>query len=471
MDGGNAIDSAIATAAALNVVEPYMSGLAGLGYIHIYSAEHGEHLILDYMGRSPRTTTRDAFIELDPGTQRGPRFPLVPGACAGWLAALERFGSLDAATVFAPAIELAEQGFAFTVNNHGFTQSVASVLKADPASAANYLREGAAPRPGDILVQPDLARTLRSIAAEGPDVFYRGMIAARMVERLGELGGLLTLEDLADYGPRWLKPIRCEYRGYRIYGPPPPCHGALSLALLKIMEGFDVATLGHNTPATLHRFVESCKLALADGLTYLGTENPPIEAMLSASYAADRRALIGEDARPSPGTRFSLEKPADAVSPGDPLRWAKTECTTHFDTIDADGNAVAVSQSIGSLFGCGLVIPGTGLAMNNGMWWFESRAREPKRIRTGQGTARADLASAGVGRPWAPDAHRHSGQLRHPPDDRTDDHERARSRHEHPGRDRGAPRERDTGRARGRRGVADPRIGPVGAWPKGTPDP
>jgi gamma-glutamyltranspeptidase / glutathione hydrolase len=377
MEGGNAIDAAVATAAALNVVEPYMSGLAGVGYMHIYSADKQEHQILDYIGRSPSATRLEIFTALEPSQDRGPLFPFVPGACAGWLEALRRYGTMDVATVFAPAIEYAEEGFAFTVKNYEFTECLADTLRDYPTAAATYLFDGKPPRPGEVLVQLDLAHTLRAIAEGGADLFYQGEIAEKMVRFLQENGGLITHADLRTYQPQWLDPICGAYREYQIYGPPPPCHAALSLQILKIMEGFEVGALGHNRAATLHCFIEACKLALADGLTYLSHESPPLDALLSADYAAERRRAIQERAQWTAGPRFVGGKGGTRASTGDPYGWTKTECTTHFDVIDANGNAVAVTQSLGNLFGAAVVIPGTGLLMNNGMWWFDRDPESP----------------------------------------------------------------------------------------------
>ena len=224
MQGGNAIDAAIATAAALNVTEPYMSGMGGDGYMQIYHAKSGDHKVLDYMGRSPLAA--ELALYADPNVQtRGPKSPLVPGACGGWFEALERYGTMDAATVFAPAIEYAEQGFAATVKNTEFTSSVRDALLPYPSSVEAYLINGAAPQPGQVIVQPDLANTFRSLAEGGADLFYTGEIAEKIVRYMAENGGLITAADLAAFRPDWQDPISTTYRGNRIYTPAPPCQG------------------------------------------------------------------------------------------------------------------------------------------------------------------------------------------------------------------------------------------------------
>lgn len=368
MEGGNAIDAAVATAAALNVVEPYMSGIGGNGYMHIYSASKKLHQVLDYMGRSPSATMLSLYDD-EKKRSRGPLSCLVPGACGGWLDALERFGTMDASSVFAPAIEYAENGFAVTVKNSNFINSNVSDLRAFPASAANYLPHDRELCPGDILIQKDLGRTFRTVAEGGPSVFYEGEIAHKMANFLEEIGGLITMEDLKGFACKWQDPICTSYRGYRVFGPPPPCQSVQYLEMLNILEGFDIGQLGHNTIDTLHLLIESAKLATADRIAYTGVEDPPTADLLSQGFAENRRGLIGDRAAYVGGETFT--RSPTALPPGDPFAWMKSECTTHFDTIDAEGNAVSVTQSLGSGFGSAVVVPDTGITLNNLMNWFD----------------------------------------------------------------------------------------------------
>lgn len=381
MQGGNAIDAAVATAAALNVVEPYMSGLGGDGYMHLYSAREKQHQILDYMGRSPERTELELYDSPEK-RNRGPLSCLVPGACGGWLEALERYGSMNAATVFGPAIEYAEQGFAVTVKNHQFIASNISDLLKFPASEATYLKNGQGPRPGEVLVQKDLAQTFRAIAEGGAEVFYRGDIGKRIAQFMEEIGGLITMEDLAGFQPEWQNPVHATYRGYRVFAPPPPCQAVQYLEMLNILEGFDLETMGHNTVETLHLFIEAAKLATADRVAYTGIENPPTAGLLSKEFAESRRTHIGDRAAYSGGEIYAQS--SDALAPGDPYGWMKTECTTHFDTVDAEGNAVSVTQSLGSGFGSAVVVPETGLALNNLMRWFDYDPESPNVIGPGK---------------------------------------------------------------------------------------
>jgi len=379
MDGGNAIDAAVATAAALNVAEPYMSGIAGVGYMHIYSARDDERRILDYVGLTPAATRIELYDE-DGKKDRGPLSPLVPGACGGWLEALRRYGTMDAAAVFQPAIEYAEQGFALTVKNAEFFASNLDDLRRYPSSTTTYLLDGHAPRPGEVLVQADLAETLRSVAAEGPKVMYTGELGDVIAAFMAETGGLLTRQDLAAFEPVWLEPVSVEYRGWRVFAPPPPCQAIQYLETLNILEEYDLAAMGHNSAEALHHFIEAVKLSVADRAEYAAIGAPPTAGLLSKEYATRRRELLGERAAPSGGDVYTVEKMDGEVTAGDPTAWMRSECTTHFDTVDADGNAVAVTQSLGSGFGSAMVVPGTGIALNNFMRWFDREPASPNAI-------------------------------------------------------------------------------------------
>ncbi len=383
IDGGNAIDAAVAVAAALNVVEPYMSGLGGDGYMHIYSARAREHTVLDYMGRAPYAATFEEVGETA-SRERGPRSPIIPGACGGWLAALERYGSMDAAAVFQPAIEYAEQGFPLTVKNAEFTEfSVPEMLKY-PSTVENYLPHGRTPLAGELMTQPDLAVSMRAIAEGGADVFYCGEIGDKLVRYMEENGGLITQQDLTDFRVEWQEPVSVTYRGYRVFAPPPPCQAVQYLETLNIMEGFDAAAMGHNSAATLHRFIETAKLAQADRAEYAGVDDPPTSGLLSEEFAAQRRAEIGKRARPSGGERYTSSKMADEVMAGDPRAWMRSECTTHFSVADAAGNAVGVTQSLGAGYGSAVVIPGTGIALNNFLYWMDSDPQSPNAVGPGR---------------------------------------------------------------------------------------
>lgn len=440
-EGGNAIDAAVATAAALNVVEPYMSGIGGDGYMHIYHTQSGDHKILDYMGLSPKAAHLDQYPH-EEMLKRGPRSPLVPGACGGWLEALDRYGTMDAATVFGPAIEYAEQGFAITVKNSEFIDAVAADIAPYPATVEAYLPNGKTPRPGDTIVQPDLARTFRTIAEGGAEVFYRGEIADKIVRYLAEHDGLITHEDLDAFQAEWQDPIHIRYRDYKIFAPAPPCQGIQYLEILKIMEGFDVGQMGHNSAA--------------DRAEYAALENPPTAGLISSGYATERRNLIGDRAKPTGGERYTSTKMAGEIVAGDPYGWMQSECTTHFDTIDAEGNAVAVTQSLGGGFGSGVVVPGT----KRFYVLVRSRSRQPQRNRSSQKDRDVHVARSNLGQAWSAYGHWHTRLLRHPPDDTSDDYECARSQNEHSSCHRSPPAQGNFSRGSGRCRDADSRVGP-----------
>jgi gamma-glutamyltranspeptidase/glutathione hydrolase len=274
LQGGNAIDAGVAVAAALNVVEPFMSGVGGGGFMQIRHAASGEHNCIDYCGVVPAAASYDLYKDSPDLQNGGPLSPTIPGSAAGWLAALERYGTLSAAAVFAPAIELAEEGFAMTKKGSEFFGAGFRVMDGnsqpfrDPAfsaAEATYMRsDGTPPELGDVLKQPELGATLRALASEGADVFYKGVIAEKIVGHLQKNGGIITAEDLASYKPRWLAPVSSTYRGYTITGVPPPNFAVQILEALNILEGFPLGReegWEHNSANSLHAFIESMKLA------------------------------------------------------------------------------------------------------------------------------------------------------------------------------------------------------------------
>lgn len=377
--GGNAIDAAVATAAALNVVEPFMSGAAGVGYMNITVAGASEPVILDYIGRAPAAAEPERFTEKG-GKDDGIQSPLVPGALGGWLMALERYGTLDRATVFAPAIDYAENGFAMTIRGHFFFEGNRERLLQWETSTASYLHNGKTPRPGAIVKQPNLAATFKAIVEGGAEVFYKGSIAKEIARFSQENGGLLTEEDFATYEPSWTTPISVNYRGYDVFCPPLPCSGMQYLQTLKIVEGFDMAGMGHNSAEYIHHLAEAMKLAVADRTTYAPDETAPIDRLLSDSYLAERRSRIDPNkVLRSGGERYNSSLQPDQVPPGS-FASIMQESTTHFVTADAAGNAVSCTQTLGGGFGSGVVHGNTGLSLNNFGHWFDLDPESPNVI-------------------------------------------------------------------------------------------
>ena len=382
--GGNAVDAAVATAAALNVVEPYMSGAGGVGYMVIRSGAlsgpgSARPVVLDYIGRAPAAASPDMFPD-EETKNTGIRSPLVPGALGGWLMALERFGALDRATVFAPAISYARDGFAVTIKNHEFMLNSRDKLRQWATSSAAYLHDGETPQPGSILKQPDLALTFETVVEGGAEPFYRGPIAKEIARFSRENGGLLTEDDLATYSPEWQEPITTNYRGYDVFCPPLPCSGMQYLQTLNIVEGFDMGALGQNSADYIHHLAEAMKLAVADRTTYAPITTAPVELLISKDYAADRRGLLDpRRAAFSGGDRYTSRKEPEEIRPGS-VESIMKESTTHFAAADAAGNVVSCTQTLGGGFGSAVVHGSTGLALNNFANWFDLDPESPNLI-------------------------------------------------------------------------------------------
>lgn len=375
MAGGNAIDAAIATAAALNVVEPYMSGLGGGGYMVVRRAT-GETLTLDYSGKTAAAAELSVYDKTSADV--GAKSPLVPGAPVGWLTALQRWGTLDAATVFGPAIEYAEQGVALTVGNSAFYHMAGSRL--DDGAKQVFYPTGGAPGAGSIIRQPGLAATFRQLAAEGPNLFYDGPLGTEVVRTLQAAGGLLTIEDLQGYQVSVGTPLSSTYRGYTLETMAPPCTAFQVPLTLRLLEGFDLASSGQNSADTLHTMIEAAKLATVDRIEHSGELNPPLSALFSEPYLSRRRALIDpQRAQPIEGERFTRPLPDGAVRPGSPEDLAR-ENTTHFDVADAAGNCVSITQSLGSFFGSGVIGGATGIMLNNFSTFFDLNADSPNAL-------------------------------------------------------------------------------------------
>ena len=376
LQGGNAFDTAIAVASTLNVVEPYMSGIAGNGYMVLYSAKEKAIRVLDYVGMSPYGASRDAYPTpevMDVGIRSG----MVPGACGGWMAVLDRYGSMSREEIFAPAIELAENGYAVTVKNAQYMAEVAS--RFSPTAEKVIMARGRTPLPGEILVQKDLARTFRKVVEGGAEVFYRGEIAQQIAQFCRENDGLITEQDLADFRVEWQEPISTSYNGYEIFCPPPPCSGFQYLETLNILENDELRDVGHNSAQSLHLLIEAIRLASADRAEYAPVSDPPIAGLLSKGYAFEQRRRIGNRASVSGGERYTKEKLPGEVLAGNPSGWMR-ECTTHFDVVDAEGNSVAVTQSIGNAFGSGTILGETGMFLNNFIYWFDYLPESPNVI-------------------------------------------------------------------------------------------
>ncbi len=386
--GGNAVDAGVAVAFALAVTLPRAGNIGGGGFMIVHDAEKGETRAIDYREMAPAKAERDMFLDAEgnadsekslySGAASG-----VPGTVAGMKAALDAYGSMEWAEVIAPAIKLAEEGYAVTPELADSLESERENLEKFDSTKAVFFKEGGeAYRPGDTLIQADLAATLKKIAAEGPDGFYKGEVAEKIATAVQEAGGAITVEDMANYKVAMREPVRGTYRGYEVVSMPPPSSGGVHLIqMLNALEGYPISALGQNSGQTIHLMAEVMKLAYADRSEYLGDPDfvdVPVDALTSKEYAADMRAKISADfARPSADI-----KPAD-------LAPYESDQTTHFSIIDKDGNAVSNTYTINLNYGSGLVAGGTGVLMNNEMDDFSAKPGVPNAFGLVGGDANA----------------------------------------------------------------------------------
>jgi len=371
--GGNAVDAAIATAAALNVVEPMMSGIGGDGFIMVYWKSTNSIHISNGTGAAPYAATRETYLPLGIPT-KGVLSMSVPGLVNSWIDVHEKYGTLSLDEIFESAIDLADNGFPVT---HYLSNTIASdnLLCEFPSSAAIFTNDGSPLKPGAIIYQKDLANTLRLIATEGRDIFYRGKIAQAIVDFVQEQGGLLTMKDMEDCSSRWQEPISTTYRGHTIYEAPPNSSGHVLLQELNLVEQFDIESLGCNSPESIHIMVEAKKLAFSDREAYVADPdyiNVPIEGLISKAYAKDRAKMIDPNMAASVVQEGNPWKYQDGKSHSSNRIGAtiEEEDTTCFVVVDKSGNAVCQLQSLQSSWGSSIIAPGTGILLNNRMTYW-----------------------------------------------------------------------------------------------------
>ncbi|TMB96339.1 MAG: gamma-glutamyltransferase [Chloroflexi bacterium] len=364
--GGNAIDAAVAVSAALGVVEPAMNGAGGNGNMLIYWAADDRTYCLDFSGTTPRAagnaTSGDVYF--------GPRAQLVPGNLDGWLAALERFGTMDRESVFAPAIRHADDGYPVSPTLTYYIGRMLKTLQGEDSDVARtFAPGGRAYQPGEIVRQPHLANTYRAIAKGGAEVFYRGEIARAIASHVSERGGWLSAEDLAAYQAEWQEPLVADYDGWRVSTPPPPCSGVQILETLRILEGFDLKEWNSLSADYLHVLVEAIKLARHDRVFEgSSTSNAHrVSDFLSDAHVQDlRRRIDMRHAAPSEGD------------------WYTSPHTTHFSVADRNGNVVSSTQTLGAIFGSGVVVDGTGLILNGLLFLFDFDPGSPNQLAPGK---------------------------------------------------------------------------------------
>ena len=376
MEGGNAIDAAVAVASTVGATEIGLSGIGGVGWMQIHHAKSNTHTCLDYQGWSPYAAERSVFAN-PTEMQIGLKSPMVPGSPAGWIAALERFGTMDRASVFKHVIDVCENGHALTVHASTLLNLYRGWLEPFPSSMECMFPDGTPARANKLHKQPDLARTFRELVEGGVDAYYRGDIADKIVDFCQDNGGLITKQDMADLTVEWVDPIAISYRDFTVSGPPPPSSAVQWLQTLKLLEGYDIAAMGHNSLDYLHALLEVERLAIADRIQYNVSPGADWSALLSDAYCAERRKLVNpERASHITGTRFNRTMDPGVVKPGKPDGLGVRESTTHFNVVDAEGNAVSCTQSLGG-FGCGAVVPETGILLNDFLYWFDLDADSP----------------------------------------------------------------------------------------------
>ncbi|MGN6361072.1 MAG: gamma-glutamyltransferase [Thermomicrobiales bacterium] len=385
--GGNAVDAAIATAAALGVVEPNMSGLGGDGFILIHRRDAGTTEVVNATGAAPGKASRDAYAEGIP--MHGPRSVSVPGLLDGWLAAHARHGTQPLSDIFAPAIALADGGFPVSHKLAAYMEG-APQLGDYPASRAIFWHDGRPLRAGEVLRQRNLARTFTAIAAQGRAYYYTGALAQAIAASIQAAGGLLTADDLAAHHTRWQEPITTNYHGYTVYEAPPNSSGHILLQELNLVEGFDISALGVLTPDSIHLMVEAKKLAFADREAYVADPewtSIPLAGLLSKEYATARRANIDRNRAATTVSAGDAWRYDPAGAPPAELATAgreRHEDTTCFAVMDRWGNAVCQLQSIQSSFGSGFVAGDTGILLNNRMTYWHLDEHHPDRLEPGK---------------------------------------------------------------------------------------
>ncbi|MFN8526110.1 MAG: gamma-glutamyltransferase [Chloroflexota bacterium] len=407
--GGNAVDAAVATAFAIGVVEPFMSGLGGVAAMVYHQRATGKTMVVDGSSTAPSEARADMF-ELAPATEQagmygwratlndaantGYRAPITPGTPACLLECLARYGSgrLSRSQVLAPAIRLADEGFGVDGYMASTTAFAMRRLRAFPETMRTYFQEDGTPytpatmtKQPDVLRQPDLARTLRALADHGADAYYMGETAERIVRHVRANGGVLNLGDFRDYRVRVHDaPLAASYRGHTLHGLPELSGCITAYQALGMLERFDLAAMGAGSADATHVIAEALRRAFVDRFAHLADPRftqVPFAGLLSAEYAGERAATI------------DTQHARRDVAAGDPWRFQAGSggralaaagaggegCTTHLTVVDAERNVASLTSTLGELFGSGVVAEGTGVCLNNGMTWFDP---EPGRINS-----------------------------------------------------------------------------------------
>ena len=381
--GGNAVDAAVAVGYALAVVYPAAGNLGGGGFMTIQLAD-GRKTFLDFREKAPLAAKADMYLDsagnvIKGASTTGHLAVAVPGSVAGMEYALAKYGTKKRGELIAPAIALAERGFTLRQGDVDLLHTATEDFRKDPPSAKVFLKNGQALEVGDRLVQKDLAKTLKQVAARGEAGFYHGPVAQAIVASSKAGGGILAQADLDRYKVRELAPIECDYRGYHVVSAPPPSSGGVVICeMLNVLEGYPLRDLGYRSAQGVHYQIEAMRHAYMDRNSYLGDPDfvkNPIDHLLDRDYAAAiRQAIDPQKAGVSA-----------QIKPGVPPHEGTN--TTHYSIVDKDGNAVAVTYTLNDWFGAKVMAPGTGVLLNDEMDDFTAKLGVPNLYGLVQGQA------------------------------------------------------------------------------------
>ena len=374
MQGGNAADAAIATAAALGVTEPYSTGLGGDCFALFYEAKTGKLTALNGSGRAPRQLSLDLLKEqgLDGLPPYHVHTATVPGTVAGWCDFLERHGTMPLAEILAPAIRLADEGFPVPPITAHFWREFGQLTLRNNFGGPALLLNGVGPADGEIFVNKDLANSMRLVAEGGKEAFYKGEMAQKIVQAIQEAGGVMTLEDMAAHTSTWETPISTLYRGMRVWECPPNGQGLAALLALNVLEGFDLTGMDPLGVERWHLLIEAMRVAFADTAWYVSDPSffeIPLSGLLSKSYARERRQLIDP-------FKAILDRTWGVPVVGSD--------TVYFCAVDGAGNACSFINSISASFGTGIVPAGLGFAIHNRGAAFSTDPQHPNALAPGK---------------------------------------------------------------------------------------
>ena len=385
--GGNAIDAAVAVGFALAVVLPNAGNIGGGGFMVLHDDKTGKDVAIDFREIAPAKASRDMYLDNQGNVIDGKSLFThdasgVPGTVAGMEYALKKWGTMPLSKVLEPAIKLADKGFIVSDVLAQTLKEEKSTLGKWSASKAIFFKNGEPLKSGDLLVQKDLAKSLRLIAKQGAKAFYQGEIATKIAKEMQSHGGTMTLEDLKAYKVVERQPIIGDYRGYKVVTMPPPSSGGVHLIeILNMLEHYPIKEDGVNSAKNIHHMAESMKLAYADRSEYLGDPDfvkIPVTGLTSKAYANERVKTIDDN----------KAKLSSNIKPGKPQPY-ESDQTTHFSVMDKAGNAVAVTYTLNLNFGSGIVAEGTGILLNNEMDDFSVKPGVPNAFGLVGGTANA----------------------------------------------------------------------------------